>query len=176
MALTDKGFVRLNNVNHAAFNSALKGAAKKISDLRFPLGEISRDFYKSEKAIFKLGGPGAYPDFKTDKSKQAKIDAGFQPYPLLKRTGVLEKSITTPNAKGSINIIGRKNLVIGTAIRYGIYHDSDAPRKKIPQRKFVFIAPESSGFPSSVGGRLVRWQNIIEGYVAEVLRLQGLGK
>jgi phage gpG-like protein len=195
MALQDKGFIKFNNSNQKIFFSALEKAVKQVDDLRFPLGEISRDFYKSQKAIFKLKSPGGYADLsekpvsgwweKDEKLREALQTGGYKAwkklkygnaYPILRATGTLEKSITTPNSKGSINIIGRKNLIIGTSIKYGIYHDSDDSRKKIPQRKFVFIGPESREFGSKqeFGGRLVRWSNIIESYVEQVLKSQKL--
>lgn len=169
--LDDKAFIQFNFENKKAFQAAIDKAVKKVADLRFPMGEIARDFYKSEKAIFQLKGPGGYPDFKSEKSRMQKIkEVGFE-YPLLRRSGRLEKSITSPNAEGSILIIGKNSVTIGTSIKYAIFHNSDDPRSKIPQRKFVFIGPESKEFQSrqEFGGRLVRWTNIIEGYVQAVM-------
>lgn len=174
MGLSDSQFIHMNIKNHAAFIGTLQKAAKQVDDLRFPMGEISRDFYKSEKAIFQLSSPGGYPDL-AESTKKQKKRLGIPLYPILKRSGRLEASITGPGAEGSINIIGRKSLIIGTAISYGIFHNSDEPRSKIPQRKFVFIGPESREFAGrqEFGGRLVRWNNIITKYVEAVLKESG---
>jgi len=169
--LQDKAFINFNFENKLKFEAALKKAGKEVEDLRFPLGEIARDFYKSEQAIFKLKSAGGYPDFKSEKSRMQKIrEVGYE-YPLLRRTGKLRRSIIGPKAEGSIFILGKKSVVIGTSIKYAAFHNSDEPRGKMPQRKFVFIGPESRQFSGNdqIGGRLVRWVNILEGYVEAVL-------
>jgi phage gpG-like protein len=187
--------------NDARFKQALKDASEVVSDLRIPFGLITRDFYKSERAIFGLKGPGQYPPFKNshrvqyeqsgvgvrqlpakkqfDVTKspyqQQKIKKWGFDYPLLKASGKLERSITTPNAEGSINIITPLSLVIGTSIPYGIYHQSDSPRSKIPLRKFVFIGPEAPRFATSEQvGRLQRWVGYIEDYCVKSYIKKGL--
>lgn len=173
MATSGQQLMKISAANSKILSEALTAAAEKVDDLRFPLGEISRDFYKSEKAIFQLGSAGGYDDFKNKKSRAQKLKAvGFE-YPLLKRSGRLEKSITGPSARGSINLIGRKNLVIGTSIKYGAYHQYGT--KNMSQRPFVFIGPESKEFAADeqFSGRITRWTNIIERYVEAVLKAQG---
>ncbi len=177
--------------NDAAFARTLKDAAEIISDFRIPFGLISRDFYKSEKAIFGLKGPGLYPPFKNSHRVQFEGDGfggtkriapkkqfdvskspyqlrkikkyGFD-YPLLVASGKLAASITQPNAPGSVNIITPLSLVLGTSLSYGIYHQLGT--KKMPMRKFVFIGPEAPQFANSEQqGRLERWVGYIEDYV-----------
>jgi phage gpG-like protein len=168
--------------NDRVFKQALKDASEIVSDLRVPFGLISRDFYRSERAIFKLKGPGQYPPFKNsirttaasprnekDLSKspyqQRKLKKFGFDYPLLVATGRLAASITTPSAPGSINQITKLSFTVGTSISYGIFHQSDQARTKIPQRKFVFIGPEAPRFANSdQQGRLQRWLGYIEDY------------
>lgn len=159
--------------NDRLFKQTLRDASEVVSDLRIPFGLISRDFYKSERAIFGLKGPGLYPPFKGEKDKDGltayqkrkRKKFGFD-YPLLVATGALAASITQPSARGSINIITPLSLTIGTSLPHGIYHQSDAPRSKIPLRKFVFIGPEATRFATSEQvGRLERWTKIIEDFV-----------
>lgn len=154
--------------NDRKFRNAINRARKVTDDLRIPLTLISKDFYKSEKAIFQLKGPGQYPDL-ADSTKRQKRKAGFSIYPILRRKGRLEKSITTPNHADSINrIINKTVLVIGTKTPYGIFHQSDAPRKKIPLRKFLFIGPEAPRFATSDQmGRTQRWLNILNEFVLQ---------
>lgn len=158
--------------NDKSFRNALKKAAEVSQDLRVPFGLILRDFYKSQQAIFKLKGPGKYPVFKgkidpktgmTKYQAEKKADVGFD-YPLLVRTGSLAASLLGPNNKGSISKVTELSLTIGTSIKYGIYHQSDKPRSRIPLRKFLFIGPEAPSFATSEQmGRLERWQ----GYLAD---------
>lgn len=188
-----------------AFQAQLKRAAMVTNDLRVPLRLIAIDFYKSQKAIFNLKGPGQYPDFKgltigerreADAAKRPnrirpyeprpqmrKISAfdGFTPYqyfkqrkaglskgyPLLKFTGALEESVTKIGGGGNITEINKDSLILGTEVDYAAYHNSDAPRSKIPLRKFLFIGPESREFASNkdFSGRLGRWNNILNDFV-----------
>lgn len=181
--------------NDVKFKATLMEASKAVSDLRIPFGLISRDFYRSELGIFKLKGPGQYPPFKNSvrasslgggkglgSKKRSQVDIEKSPYqkrklrkygfdyPLLVASGRLAASITQPNAPGSINIVTKSSLIIGTSVPYGIYHQSDAPRSKIPLRKFVFIGPEAPQFATSAQqGRLERWVGYINDYVTKQL-------
>lgn len=167
------GFISYSADNDKAFKSQLDRAFAVVDDLTEPFKLIAADFYRSEKAIFKLGGPGAYPDFK--KSKYGKaiyspykmrkfIKYGFA-YPLLKATGALERSVTSGSDSNAILIIGKQVLAIGTSIPYGIYHQSDEARQKMPLRKFLFIGPESQFAVGDQAGRLSRWNNTINTFI-----------
>lgn len=167
--------------NDRLFQQAIADASEVVQDLRIPFGLISMDFYKSERAIFGLKGPGQYPAFQGEKDddgltayqKKKRKKFGFD-YPLLVATGALAASMLNPNANGSINLITPLSLTIGTSIPYGIYHQSDAPRSKIPLRKFVFIGPEAPRFATSEQtGRPQRWLAIISDFVAKAHRRQG---
>jgi phage gpG-like protein len=169
--------------NDGKFRAALKRAAEVSTDLRIPFGLILSDFYKSQAAIFKLQGPGQYPPFKGDKVGDTgktryqleKIKAVGHDYPLLVRSGALANSLLGPNNKGSVALIGKSSLIIGTLIKYGIYHQSDEPRSKIPLRKFLFIGPEASRFATSEqAGRLQRWLGILEHHIQTQIKKAGL--
>lgn len=193
MALSDKGFANYSFENQRRFTEILKKAARKVGDLspafrvKNPFGGlgISGDFYKSQKAIFQLSGPGGYRDLSPQYKIQKQRAVGFT-YPILKRKGKLERAVSNPNAEGSINIIEKDSLTIGASliskgkspIDYVNVHNSDAPRTKIPQRKMIFVGPEVRSFAQkdrqNKGGRLTRWSNIIEVYVQGVFKAQGL--
>ena len=177
MGLRQTKLIQYEFVNNRQFGSALKGAIKQIGNLKWALEKISDDFYTSERAIFLLTSRGGYKDLDKDYAKQKERKFGFV-YPILKASGRLEKAITSKNSPDSINIVGKQTLVIGEKTGYGIFHNSDkTPRKKIPQRKFVFIGPESRWFAArdraNKGGRLTRWTTTIEGYVARVMNSKG---
>lgn len=165
--------------NDKKFRNALSEMSKTITDFRIPFGLIQRDFYRSEQAIFKLKSAGQYPDFKNGgvSSKYARAKQkkrGFQ-YPLLVATGALAASMTGPSNPGSISTITALSLYIGTTIEYGIFHQSDEPRKKIPLRKFLFIGPEAKKFATSEQiGRLDRWLKILSDHVTNVAKRNGL--
>jgi hypothetical protein len=188
--------------NDVRFKQALAQAREVISDFRVPYGLISRDFYRSERAIFQLKGPGQYPAFKNSvrasslgggtgqgSRRRSEVDISKSPYqkrklrkfgfdyPLLVATGALAAAATQPNARGSINIITNLSLVLGVnsgQIPYAIYHQSDSPRSKIPLRKFWFIGPEAPRFATSDQvGRLQRWVGYIEDYAVKAFIKSG---
>ena len=172
MALQDKGFIQYNFENEKLFSDSVRKALSKIDDLSWPFNRIADDFYKSERAIFQLKSPGGYQDL-SPRYKVIKLQkVGFL-YPILKASGRLERSVTQRGAPDSILSVGKKILLIGTKTPYGIYHNADTPRKIIPQRKFMFIGPESRAFHAKdrqdQGGRVTRWTKTIEGYVTRVL-------
>lgn len=179
--------------NDQAFQDALDKAFKDTADLRIPFRQIARDFYRSEKAIFKLKGPGQYPDFKGTKVGKTwknpgrpgarTRDPNLTPYqnyklknfgfiyPLLKATGDLEESLTE-GGSGSILKIDSDSLTIGTTIPYANYHQQDSPDKGnrvMPTRKFLFIGPESRFANNNQRGRLDRWLKIINRHVEKTL-------
>jgi len=151
--------------NLQSFQSALDRARRASSDLTIPLTLISRDFYKSERAIFKLQSPGQYTDLSERYKKQKRKAVGFI-YPILKRNGALEKSVTEPTAPDSINqIINKNTLIIGTSVPYAYKHQYGVG---VPMRPFLFIGPESTYASSEQAGRLTRWNNILNEYVLQV--------
>lgn len=191
------GFVSYKVENDKEFQATVDKAFAEVRDLRIAFRQIARDFYKSERAIFKLKGPGQYEDFKgprvadlwknpgrpNTRTRDGNLTAyqnwkikqvGFD-YPLLKLTGDLESSVTG-KGRGSILNIEKDFLEIGTSIPYANYHQQDNPDKgsaKIPTRKFLFIGPESVFANSDQRGRLDRWTKIIESHVAKNLERMG---
>ncbi len=161
--------------NDKLFSKALEDAINKMGDLRSYFNIVAKDFYKSEKAIFKLKSPGNYPDFgglnpnkatryqgewmtRKDAARLKKKKAFGFDYPLLKATGKLEASVTTSTSEGSVLDIKPTYMILGTSLKHGLYHQSDETRKKIPLRKFLFIGPEAKEYANSDQvGRLDRW-------------------
>ncbi len=160
--------------NDNRFKDSLKAASKTVSDFRIPFGLISADFYRSEQSIFKLKSPGMYPDLSEKYGKYKQKTKGFK-YPILVRSGALATSMLGPRNPGSINVISALSMFIGTSVKYGVYHQSDLPRKsKLPLRKFLFIGPEAPRFASSEqAGRTQRWLGIISDHVMNVAKRAG---
>ena len=151
--------------NLAAFQAAIDRAKKASADLRIPLTLIAKDFYKSQKSIFQLKGPGQYEDLKPGYKKQKKKAVGFV-YPILKRTGALEKSTTDPTDSNAINqILNKDTLIIGTTVEYAAKHQFGIG---VPIRPFLFIGPESRYATNEQSGRLGRWNNILSAYILQV--------
>lgn len=171
------GFVSYSVDNDERFQKALKEAQDEINDLRLPFTLIAADFYRSQAAIFGLNGPGQYDDLSEDYKRSKRNLVGFI-YPILKRSGALEVAASVQNGPGNITNITPTVLemgVDGNAIPYALFHQSDAPRKKIPLRKFLFIGPESKFASNDQKGRLERWMNILSENVAAIAKQKGFG-
>lgn len=163
--------------NDKKFQAALKRAREVTADLRVPLGLIARDFHRSQKAIFNLRGPGQYQDL-AESTKLRLEEQGKPIYPMLVRSGTLERAASVSGARGNITRIhDNRVLYLGieqALVPYAIFHQSDRPRKKLPQRKIIFIGPEAKKFANSDQvGRLERWLNILNSHVLKVLKQQG---
>lgn len=108
-------------------------------DLRPTLNVIGKGYRKEVAMIFGKQQPRAegmrWPQL-SEKYAEWK-QKHFPGAPLLVRTGTLINSMTQEGVRGNISIIGKTGAVFGTSISYGIYHDSDEPRKsKLPRRNF----------------------------------------
>lgn len=180
-------------VESEEMNKAFKEAMVKVGDLRPALIQIGREFYKANKAIFKLKSAGKYPDFSGPKiantwKNQGRPEArirngnytayqwykekttGFaRGYPLLKFTGRLEQSITNPASGETIQTITKKSIVIGTSVPYAGYHQTGT--KNLPMRQFLFIDPSTTAWADSqiFSRRNKAWLEAIDSYVRRVV-------
>lgn len=147
--------------NDRQFRKAIREATNRVADLRFAFGEIARDWFKSNRTQFTLKGSGLYPPLSPAYAEQkAKKFPGAA---ILVRTGRLRDSVTKKGHPDNILQIGKQTLVMGTRTPYGIFHQSDAPRRNLPLRKFLFIGPEAPQHARGAdAGRLERWTSIIE--------------
>lgn len=169
--------------NDDEFQKSLDRMGEAMDDFRVPFNLIRNDWYVSNRIIFGLRSAGLYQDLAPAKKtepfnptttsnygEQKKRAVGFK-YPILKRTGELARSLTSPNASGAENFVGRQTLIMGTSVEHAKFHQSDRPRNKIPQRKMIFISggPAEKAKDSRISGRLERWTDIINTHIEQVL-------
>lgn len=169
-------FISYKLENDIIVSDQLLRAGQVVSDMRPLFKEISRLIRQSRKAIFKLKGPGAYPDFKGPKVGETGMTAyqnrkhkeyGNRGYPLLRATGRLEKSITELGGE-NISLPLKDGLVFGTMVPYGVFHQEgpDGGGRKVPLRKFLFIGPEAPKFARHINQDLVaRINNTVNTFV-----------
>jgi len=153
--------------NAAELNAAIARAKDVSKDLTIPLMGIARHWFKTNRAIFTLKGPGQYPDLSRKYKKAKASSVGFV-YPILKRTGRLEESITNPSHSDAIaQVINRDTVILGTKVPYGIYHQLGG--QKIPYRPFVFLGPDSKYAVGEMSRRVDKFIAILEDYIAQKL-------
>lgn len=157
--------------NAEAFQKQIERLGKATSDFRIPFTSIMRDFHKSNRILFNLKGPGLYQDL-SPQYKKVKEKRQGSAYPILVgQTGNLSKSVLGPKNLGSIATVRRQELLMGSSIGYGVYHNSDKPRNKMPLRKFIFIdgGPGDKSRSSGVNGRRERWTSIVDSHINQLL-------
>lgn len=128
--------IKLTPASQRLINKLAK--AGKI-DLRPTLNVIGIGYRKEVGAIFdKKQSRGDGQRWAPLSERYAEWKEKYFPgKPLLVRTGALKDSMTTQGATGNISLIGKVSATFGTSISYGIYHDSNKPRKgKLPRRNF----------------------------------------
>ena len=184
-------------VESSSIIAAIDKYRDRVSDLRPAFIQIAAEFYKTNKAIFALKGPGKYTDFVGPKIANTWQNPGLpqkrirngnmtayqwykvkkqwpgvnaKGYPLLKASGVLQRSITRDNDPNSVKVISKMSLVLGTTVPYGIYHQSDEPRKtNLPMRKFLFIDPSTTFDDPGLSRRSEAWTKLIQNYVERLI-------
>ena len=153
--------VTLDIVGFDELFGKIEAARLKMKDLR-PLWEsFISDFYKDEKRIFKLQGPGRYKDLSSGY-KRAKLRLHGFLYPILFATGALAASLTKRNARGSVAVATPQTMILGTRIAYAVYHHSTAPRTKMPRRPLWDEDPK--------GARAKRWNRIADKYFEKAIQ------
>jgi phage gpG-like protein len=154
------------------FQAKIAGLLTLVDDLTIPFKLIIQSWYRSNLAIFNLGGPGKYVDLKK-ATKAAKIRLYGSAYPILQATGRLKDSITDPSSPDGIAmIINRKSLTLGTKVPYGGFLQYGT--KFMPARPFILLGPEQVS-PPGINNRREVWLSLLQNYVnARVAQLNGI--
>lgn len=153
------GFTSYEVDNDKSFAKALDGAIKDVGDLRFAMGEISRDIFKNTKKNFILGGSGKYPPLSPAYFRfKQKVKPGA---PILVFSGRLRDSVTGTGTRDTIRNIGKQSLVQGTKVPYARFVQEGT--SKMPLRKFLFIDNAQS----------IRLERIVADYLESKLEVLG---
>lgn len=173
-------------IDKRRFEDRLRRLVRKADNLAPAFLTISKMFRQSRKSIWQLKSAGGYkdlsPQYKKWKTKTKRIfhqDSYWgtgrmmrnkaRPYPILKLSGELEKSVTQKNHPNNVTIITKNSMALGTSMWYAKFHNSDKARGIMPLRKFIFWGPEA---PRTMRNRTdetknfaKRALNVIENYI-----------
>lgn len=175
--------------NSEAFEKAIERLGKATSDFRIPFTLIASDFYRSQRKLFTLQSEGLYNPLggfnynqpsgfgnqtkreRAETLKEKRTGHAWNPI-LYGETGDLRDSTLKRNHRYSIFNLGKQELLIGTSVPYGKFHQSGQPRKKMPYRKFIFIdgGPADTSRDASISGRRDRWLNILNDHVLQLIK------
>lgn len=140
------------------FQAAVLEAIKKTGDLTEPFILITKRWFKANRAIFTLKGPGKYTDLSPGYKLQKQKRVGFI-YPILRYSGLLEASITNPDDANAINLIVNKTtLILGTKVSYAGFHQFGT--KKMPARPPLLVGVANSGDDANER-EIEQWKNIL---------------
>ena len=130
----------------------------QLIDLRPLWFLLANDFYKDEKRIFKLKGPGRYEDLTPEYQDRKAQLHGFI-YPILRAKGNLERSLTNPADRDAIHIFTKTSMIIGSSSPTAKFHHLGT--RNMPVRPLWEINPRS---------RLgERWGDTADAYFEKVL-------
>lgn len=149
----------------AKLRTAIRKAAREGGDLTVPLTLIGQQWFKSNRAIFALKGPGKYPDL-TERYKKFKERHLGSAYPILKLTGRLEGSITDPSDGDAVmQIINNSDLLLGTTVPYANFHQNPGESSPLPRRPMVLFGNEQVA-PGALSRRVKQWEETLLNWVA----------
>ena len=113
---------------------------ERTADLRPVFMQIGEEYQKEVRKQFETEGAyGGQPWVGLSRlTIEARKRKGFAAGPILVMTSDLKDSLTKRTSQ-TINVITPRMWVYGTSVRYGIFHQSRSPRRKIPRRAFLIV-------------------------------------
>jgi len=150
-------------------NQLLQEAINRAKNLRPAFISMAIDFYKSNREILLLKGPGQYQDLE-EATKRQKRRLGYKVYPILKRTGRLLNSVTKKTSPDTVFRMTGTTLTLGSNVPYGEYHQSPKTRSVIPYRPFVINSGVRGGRSRLWESRKFRWMRILTRYIIKAIR------
>lgn len=110
-------------------------------DARPALIAISKDWFKNNKKIFTLKGPGKYKDLSPayKKAKERFMDGGSA-YPILRAKFCrIETGLTVKGSDYNVFDMDKTSMTLGVKnIPYAIVHQQGSEKRNIPKRIFIF--------------------------------------
>lgn len=134
---------RLEIAGEVQLDRGIARFSEACDDYRPIWGVIADDFYAEEKAQFRSEGREGGEAWKALSPEYAGWkEVNFPGKRILERTGDLEASLTRANDPNGVRIEERKALTLGSRLPYAIYHQSPAPRKRLPRRPEIMLTED----------------------------------
>ena len=105
------------------------------------LGRLS----KNQKVLkrYEKAYDTALEKHKGDKRKAQSESLAGHRFEILKNTGILFNSLTT-GSPGSVTIEEPGSIQVGTAVRYGIYHQKGGTKPGHPPKREIIVEPDAN--------------------------------
>lgn len=133
--------------------------------------QLLRDFsrqFAQEGGVF--GGHWAPLAESTVAQRARKYGPWFAAHPILVGTGALESSVEQRGAADNVYQVGANSLTIGTTNPHAVFHNSSAPRTRLPRRQIVGLSNQRIGSAGRQGSIV----GILHDYLAYQLKLANL--
>lgn len=110
-----------------------------FKDFRPLFRDAAKLFYEFEKEAFETEGDSSAAGEWEPLSPLYELikERDYPGKTILRRTDALYKSLTQPNARGSIRRVTESELLIGTSIDYAIYHQTGT--RFMPERPVIAL-------------------------------------
>jgi hypothetical protein len=118
--------IEIRGARKAAVDLAELG--ERGSDIRRVSEKVRAIYRKSNERRFASNGLGAWPEL-ADSTKQRKLAGGYDPRPM-RRSGALERALTSPRASDQIDRRDKTEFRFGTTLTYAQYHDAGTGGEK----------------------------------------------
>ncbi len=132
---------RLEVAGESLMDRGIGRFADGVSDYRPIWPVIEDDFYAHMAERFKSeGAKGGGERWQELSAEYAGWkEARFPGKPILQRSGDLMRSLTSGNDPNAVKREERRTLTLGSKVPYGIYHQSPAPRRRLPRRPPMLV-------------------------------------
>jgi hypothetical protein len=168
-----------SNLLDPEFQRIFKETADRVKYMKPALMSIRDDWYRENRTLFKLRGPGKFTDLK-DSTKRQKIRAAADgkitgltrpPYPiLLARNGRIQSGLTDKASQYTVNEVTDTSLTVGIKGEdYFLYQQKGTTR--MARHPFIFKS-RADGDDQWTNQR-DRWVKILLGYQARRLAAMG---
>ena len=132
---------RLDIAGEVQLDRGIARFADGVTDYRPIWPMIAEEFRAIESAQFRSEGAEGGQAWQPLSPAYAQYkEARYPGRPILQRTGDLVASLTKESDPNSVYRPERKSLTLGSKVPYAIYHQSIAPRTKLPRRPEIMLA------------------------------------
>lgn len=137
----------------------LKRGREAALDLSTPFRLIQESWWKGNRFIFAVTGPGKYADLKDSTKKTKKATYGFL-YPILRASGAMEQTLIQPGDPA--NTISKTSMTVGTSVKYAKFLQDGT--SKMVARPVVLLGTEQVA-PNALNTRTQLWAKMIGDYI-----------
>lgn len=168
--MVEKAGISFDTSEMNSLSTKIDKLRKRVTDLRPAFEQMSVDFYKQQKVLFRSGKRTFYDDLK-EKTKQRKLRMYGFTYPILFAEGNLASSLLNRGDANAVNVIRKDEFMIGTNVEYAVYHHSkEQPRNKLPRRPLWQDVPKAISSAKASDRMFFRWKRILETYMEKAAK------